>query len=303
MKKIVIFGGTGFIGKHLIREILQKNWDTTLVVRDVKKAASMFPQCKIFQGNPLNPGSWQDILKDTQVVINLLGQSIFGRWTKEYKTLIWESRVKVTQNIVEGLKENTFLINASAVGYYGERKDEIVTEDFPPGNDFLARLCVEWEKQALKAKEKNCKVAITRFGIVLGKGGMLGKILPIFNLGLGGTLGKGNQWFSWIHINDLVQGIIFLIENQKEGIFNFTSPYPVTNKEFTKTLGQVLKRPTFLKVPMWVLKIVFGELALVITSSIRAIPKNLSQYGFSFKFPVIRKALEDILRKEENEDI
>lgn len=295
MRKVVVFGGTGFIGKHLVEKLLEKNCEITLVVRKVEKALSMFPQCKVVQGNPIKPGNWQETLKNAEVVVNLLGQNIFGKWTEEYKRLLWESRIKTTENIISKLDRDSLLINASAVGYYGDKKDILITENFPPGEDFLSRLCVEWERQALKFQEKGGKVAITRFGIVLGKGGMLAKILPIFKLGLGGTLGRGDQWFPWIYIKDLVQGIIFLIENQKEGIYNFTSPHPVTNKEFTQTLSQVLRRPAFFKVPIFVLKIIFGELTYAITSSIRAFPQNLLKEGFSFQYPYLREALEDVL--------
>lgn len=295
MRKVIVFGGTGFIGKHLVEKLLEKNYEITLVVRNVEKALSMFPRCKVVQGNPIKPGNWQEILKEAEVVVNLLGQNIFGRWTEDYKVLLWESRVRTTENIVSKLDKDSFLINASAVGYYGDKKDTLVTEDFPPGEDFLSKLCVEWERQALKFLEKGGKVTITRFGIVLGKGGMLAKILPVFKLGLGGTLGKGEQWFPWIHVKDLVQGIILLIESQKEGIYNFTSPHPVTNKEFTQTLSQVLKRPAFFRIPIFVLKIIFGELTYAITSSIRAFPQNLLRIGFSFQYPYLKGALEDVL--------
>jgi len=224
------------------------------------------------------------------IIINLAGQNIFSRWTESYKKKILESRVKSTKNIVSFLNKDNFLINASAVGYYGDKGDTLITEESPPGDDFLAKVCLEWEKEALKAKEKNAKVAIIRIGIVLGKGGMFSRILPIFKLGFGGTLGKGNQWFPWIHIKDLVSAIIFLIEGEKEGIYNLVSPKSVTNKEFTEILGKLLKRPAFFRVPIFMLRLIFGELANIISFSVRGYPENLLSEGFKFKFENIEDA-------------
>lgn len=251
-------------------------------------------------GDPTKTGDWQNYLKEADIVINLAGQNIFSRWNESYKKLILESRVKATENVVSSIKEGALLINASAIGYYGDKGDSLVTEEASAGDDFLAKTCIEWEKSALKAEKKEVKVIITRFGIVLGKGGMLSKILPIFKLGLGGTLDKGNQWFSWIHIKDLVSAMLFLIKSEKEGIYNFVSPKPVTNKEFTKTLGEILRRPTIFTVPVFLLKLVFGELANAITYSIKAYPKNLLELGFKFKFEEIKEALKDIIQHEKN---
>ena len=296
MKKVFIAGGTGFIGNSIIPALLKEGYEVQVLVRNKEKAKKLPSSCKVIWGNPAKSGEWQKYLKETDIAINLAGQNIFARWTKAYKKLILESRIKSTENIVSSLKKSALLINASAVGYYGDKGDTLVTEDSLPGDDFLAKTCIEWEKRALKAKEKGAKVIITRVGVVLGRtGGMLPKILPIFKLGLGGTLGKGNQWFPWIHIKDLVSAILFLIKKEKEGIYNFVSPNPVTNKEFTKTLGKVLKKPTLLPVPVFMMKLIFGELANIITCSIRAYPKNLLELGFKFKFETIEDALKDLI--------
>uniref|UniRef100_A0A7V4JPZ3 TIGR01777 family protein n=1 Tax=Thermodesulfobacterium geofontis TaxID=1295609 RepID=A0A7V4JPZ3_9BACT len=297
MKKIFITGGTGFIGSHLISNLLKENFEVYVLVRNKEKAKKIPSTCKVVFGDPTKKGDWQIQLNEADIVINLAGQNIFSRWNEKYKKLILESRVKSTENIVSSLKNGAFLVNASAIGYYGDKGETLVTEDSSPGDDFLAKVCIEWEKSALKAKEKEGKVIITRFGIVLGKGGMLSKILPLFKWGVGGTLGKGNQWFSWIHIDDLVSAILFLIKNEKEGIYNFVSPKPITNKEFTKTLGTILKRPTFFNVPIFVMKLLFGEVADVITSSVKAYPKNLLEVGFNFKFENIKDALENLIRE------
>ena len=296
MKKVFIAGGTGFIGSSIIPALLKEGYEVQVLVRNKEKAKKLPSSCKVIWGNPTKSGEWQKYLEETDIAINLAGQNIFSRWTKAYKKLILESRIKSTENIVSSLKKSALLINASAVGYYGDKGNTLVTEDSLPGDDFLAKTCIEWEKRALKAKEKDAKVIIARVGVVLGRtGGMLPKILPIFKLGLGGTLGKGNQWFPWIHIKDLVSAILFLIKKEKEGIYNFVSPNPVTNKEFTKTLGKVLKRPTLLPVPVFMMKLIFGELANIITCSIRAYPKNLLELGFKFKFETIEDALKDLI--------
>lgn len=296
MKKVFIAGGTGFIGSSIIPALLKEDYEVQVLVRNKEKAKKLPSSCKVILGNPTKSGEWQKYLEETEIAINLAGQNIFSRWTKAYKKLILESRIKSTENIVSSLKKSALLINASAVGYYGDKGNILVTEDSSPGDDFLAKTCIEWEKRALKAKEKDVKVIIARIGVVLGTtGGMLPKILPIFKLGLGGTLGKGNQWFSWIHIKDLVSAILFLIKKEKEGIYNFVSPNPVTNKEFTKTLGKVLKRPTPLPVPVFMMRLIFGELANIITCSIRAYPKNLLELGFKFKFETIEDALKDLI--------
>ncbi len=296
MKKIFITGGTGFIGSNLIYDLLQENYEIYVLTRNPEKIKKLPSSCQIILGNPTIEGDWQKKLEEMDIVINLAGQNIFSRWTEEYKNKILESRVKSTQNIVSFLRKDSLLINASAVGYYGDRGNEIITEESLPGNTFLAKVCVEWEKEALKAKENGTKVIITRFGIVLGNEGMLAKILPIFKLGLGGSLGKGNQWFPWIHIKDLTSAISFLTKDKTEGIYNLTSPNPVTNKEFSQTLGKILKRPTIIPIPFFMLKLVFGELANEITSSIRAYPQNLLSIGFSFKFETIESALRDLLK-------
>ncbi|MBO8144213.1 MAG: TIGR01777 family protein [Thermodesulfobacterium sp.] len=298
MKKVFIMGGTGFIGSYILPLLHKESYEIYVLVRSKEKAKRLPSFCKPVLGDSTKKGEWQTYLSKADIVINLAGQNIFSRWNESYKRLIFESRVKSTENVVSFLKENSILINASAIGYYGDKGDTLLTEDSPPGDDFLAKTCIEWEKEAQKAKEKGAKVIITRFGIVLGKGGMLSKILPIFKLGLGGTLGKGNQWFSWIHIEDLAQAIGFLIKAQKERIYNLVSPNPVTNKEFVKTLGSILKRPTILPAPVFAMRLLFGELANVITYSVKAYPKNLLELGFKFRFENIKDALKNLILKK-----
>lgn len=248
------------------------------------------------KGNPLKKGEWQKKVKDAETVINLAGYPIFLRWTDERKRKIYESRVLTTRNLVEALDDGMHLLNASAVGYYGSRGDEILNELSQPGNDFLARVTADWENEALKAEEKGVKVSICRFGTVLGNGGILKMLYPLFRWYMGGEIGSGRQWFSWIHIEDLYMVFRFLIENELEGIFNCTSPNPVTNSEFTGFLSKAVKRPAIFRIPSSILRLIFGEFADVITGGQRAIPERLIDEGFEFLYPNIEEALGDVLR-------
>ncbi len=284
MKKVLVLGGTGFIGSYLIPYLSKSGYEIYLLTRNPGKAKKFSSKIKIIKGNPLQLKDWSEIAKKVDIAINLAGQNIFGRWTKKYKELILESRIKSTENIVFALKPGAILVNASAVGYYG--------------NDFLSKVCIEWEKKALAGKEKNLKVIILRIGVVLGKGGMFARILPIFKLGLGGTIGKGKQWFPWIHIEDLVRAIHFLIQKPYEGIYNLVSPNPATNEEFTKILAKILKRPAFLKIPDLILKLILGEVSQLAIASIKAYPNGLLSLGFNFKFPCLEEALRDLIKRE-----
>ncbi len=298
MKKVLVLGGTGFIGSYLIPYLSKSGYEIYLLTRNPEKAKKFSSKIKIIKGNPLQLKDWSEIAKKVDIAINLVGQNIFGRWTKKYKELILESRIKSTENIVFALKSGAILVNASAVGYYGNKGEELVTEESKPGNDFLSKVCIEWEKKAFAGKEKDLKVIILRISVVLGKGGMFARILPIFKLGLGGTIGNGKQWFPWIHIEDLVQAIHFLIQKPYEGIYNLVSPNPVTNKEFTKILAKILKRPAFLKIPDLILKFILGEVSQLAIASIKAYPKGLLSLGFNFKFPYLEESLRDLIKRE-----
>ena len=225
------------------------------------------------------------------VVVNLAGASIFTRWTDKQKKEIWESRTSTTRNIVEAIEVNQgrsfTLFSTSAVGYYGFHGDEELTEDSPPGDDFLATLAVAWEAEALKSQEKGARVVITRFGIVLGPGGgALGQMLPVFKRFMGGPIGNGQQWFSWVHMRDLTDAFIFLLRHTDlSGPFNLCSPYPVRNKELAKAIGKALHRPSFMPAPAFMIKLLFGEFGSVILKGQRVVPRRLLESGFSFQYP------------------
>jgi hypothetical protein len=217
------------------------------------------------------------------------------------KERIYNSRVEATRKLVSAIGElqhkPAVLITASAVGYYGDRGDEVLTEDSAPGKDFLAQLCVDWEQEATRAREFGVRVARIRIGIVLGRdGGALKQMLMPFRLGIGGRLGNGRQWMPWVHVDDLIRLFVFAAENASiEGSLNGTSPEPVTNAEFTRRLAQVLHRPAIFPVPKFALKIRFGELADFMLASARVVPEAPTRSGFKFVYPELGAAFEELL--------
>ena len=299
--KILITGGTGFVGTHLTSRLVQDGHEMTILTRSFKAAKSPSPGISYIEGDPTQKGPWQEAIKSHDGVINLAGASIFSRWTEEHKKAIWESRAHTTRNIVEGLvpdSEKPFtLFSTSAVGFYGFHGDEELNENSPPGSDFLARIAVEWEGEALKAGDKGARVVITRFGIVMGeKGGALSQMIPLFRKYMGGPIGSGKQWFSWVHIKDLVEAFAFLLKHPEiSGPVNLCSPNPVRNKDLAKALGKALHRPSFVPAPGFMVKLVLGEFGSVILEGQRVIPKRLLDSGFVFEYPTIEKALQSIV--------
>jgi len=299
--KILITGGTGFVGAQLTSWLLRKGHEVTVLSRFPKESKGEIPSVSYLQSDPTEKGNWQSVINDHDVIINLAGASIFRRWTEETKRAIRESRILTTRNIVEGINPNRAksmtLFSTSAVGYYGFHGDEELTEDSSPGDDFLARMAVEWEEEALKAREKGSRVVITRFGIVLGKGGgALSQMIPLFRKFVGGPIGSGLQWFSWVHMEDLTEAFIFLLARpQISGPVNLCSPNPVRNRDLAKALGEVLKRPSFIPAPGFMIRLVLAEFGSVILEGQRVIPRRLLESGFVFRYPDIGKALENII--------
>ena len=301
--KIFITGGTGFVGSHLTSRLLQEGNEVTILTRSVRGPEKGTAGISYVQGDPTRKGPWQEAIGNHEVIINLAGASIFSRWTEEQKKAIRESRIHTTRNIVEGIlspaAEKITLFSTSAVGYYGFCGDEELIEDSPPGKDFLSRLAVEWEGEALKAKEKRMPVVLMRFGIVLGeKGGALGQMIPLFKKYIGGPIGSGKQWFSWIYIQDLADAIVFLTKHPEiSGPVNMCSPNPVRNRDLAKSLGKALHRPSFLAAPGFMVKWVLGEFGSVILQGQRVIPRKLLDHGFVFQYPEIDKALQSIMSR------
>ena len=300
--KVFIAGGTGFIGQALIRKLLLTGHAVTALARNPAKLGELSGQVRLIPGSPLIPGPWQQEVAGHEVIVNLTGTSIFSRWTPAAKKMILYSRVAATRNIVEAIPAQAdsplTLINANAAGYYGFCRDEEKYEADPPGTDFLASVCQAWEDEAKQAQGK-ARIVLMRTGVVLGKnGGALSVMLPAFRLGLGGKLGHGRQWFPWIHLNDLTNAIIFLMENKAiHGPVNLSAPNPVRNKEFTKCLGKIIHRPTFLAVPGFAIRLALGELSSVVLEGCRMMPGVLLENGFNFRFPEVAPAVEEIVEK------
>jgi len=299
--KILITGGTGFVGTQLTSRLIQDGHEVTILSRSAKRPGEVSRGISYLQGDPTQKGPWQEAIKNHDAVINLAGASIFAKWTEEHKKAIRESRVSTTRNIVEGIpsrpQKQFTLFSTSAVGYYGFCGDEELTEESPHGDDFLARIASEWEGEALKAKEMGARVIITRFGIVMGeKGGALSQMIPLFKKYIGGPIGSGKQWFSWVHIKDLSEAFAFLVKHPEiSGPVNVCAPNPVRNKDLAKALGKVLHRPSFMPAPGFMVKLVLGEFGSVILEGQRVIPKRLLDSGFAFQYPDINKALQGIV--------
>ncbi len=295
--KALITGGTGFVGQHLAKRLPEP----IIAGRSVEKIKDLFADSEFRRWDGLQNVD-PSFLDGVDTVFHLAGESIFhGRWDDAKKKRIRDSRIEGTRHLVDIIaKKETrpaTLICSSAVGYYGSRGNEILTEKSAPGDDFLAKVCKDWEKEALRAEEYGVRVVLIRTGVVLGDdGGALAQMLPPFKLGLGGRLGNGRQYMSWIHIDDLTAIMLQAMENQKlRGPINAVAPNPITNSEFTQALAATLHRPAVLPVPGFALKLILGEFGEVLLSSQRVVPEVLQQAGYTYTFPEIEEALRNLL--------
>jgi len=303
--KLVVAGGTGFIGSALSARLTGQGHSLILLVRSISAAAEA-PNETTILWQPGSAGTWEQTLEEAIAgadgVINLAGEPIAAkRWSEAQKRKLRSSRIDTTLALVTAVgkakKKPAFFLNASAVGYYGPRGDEVVTEESGPGGDFLAEVCSEWEEEARKAEAHGVRVIRLRTGIVLGKGGgALSKMIPPFKLFIGGPLGTGRQWMPWIHLEDEIGLIQFLMENNNaRGAVNATAPNPVTMKEFCRTLGGVLHRPCWAPVPAFALRLLLGEMAEMLLTGQRAVPAAAQKLGYRFRYPRLREALEALV--------
>lgn len=304
--KVAITGATGFVGSRLVERLTEAGHQVLIFTRNLEKGQRVFPksaypQLEIISYTPTQPGSWQEAIAGCDGVVNLAGAALADeRWTPERKQEIIESRVRLTENLVSAIAaadpKPQVLVNASAVGYYGTSETATYDETSPSGDDFLAEVCQKWEAAANKVKDSGTRLVIIRVGIVMGMGGALAKMLTPFKLFAGGPLGDGNQWFSWVHRDDLVNLMIYsLTHPQVEGAYNGTAPNPVRMKEFCQTLGQVLNRPSWLPVPGFALEALLGDAAKLVLEGQQVLPKQTQQTGFEYQYPQLKSALTEIL--------
>lgn len=300
--RIAIAGGTGFVGNALVKKLLEKKHEIFILTRNISDKQH-FKNLNYVQW--LNDhDSPEDVLESIDVFINLAGESInSGRWTEDRKKRLLNSRITATKEvrrIISRLEEKPYtLINASAVGYYGTSQVETFTESSrKSGTDFLAETVRRWEEEAAKAEEFEVRTVYCRFGIILEKNdGALPRMALPYKLFAGGTVGTGSQWVSWIHLDDAVSGILFCIEHEQlQGPVNFTSPYPVTMKEFGQILGEVLNRPHWMPAPGFALKIALGEMSTLVLEGQKVLPEKLQSFGYEFLYPELKAALSDIYK-------
>lgn len=295
--RFLILGGTGFVGKALVRHFLDSGIRVTAVVRSVP--IDMDERAETVIGNPMVEGSWMDAAAEVDGIVNLVGGNIMTRWTKQAQKLILDSRARSTRLAVQALGESggKVLLCANAVGFYGDRGDEVLTEASAKGQGFLSDVCQAWQDEAKKALEFGHRVVVARFAAVLGpNGGALAKMLPAFRLGLGGPVGSGKQWFPWVHREDVCRALEFAAQTpQIRGPINICGPMPITNAAFAQALGRALKRPAVLPLPAFVLRLLFGQAASVVLASQRCEPAVLQAAGFTFRFSTAEAALADIL--------
>lgn len=301
---VIITGATGFIGRALTRHFLGKGYRVVGLSRNpgIKDPESRETvTCE--RWNPKNLDGWENVLAGAYAVINLAGANIgTSLWTKKTRNLILNSRIQAARTLADafrkiGEKPGTF-IQISGIGYYGSRADEPLDENSANGKGFLAAVSREWESATIELEAMAIRRIICRTGMVLGsKGGALNRMLTPFRSYLGSTFGSGNQWTPWIHLKDVCRSMEFLISHpQLEGIFNLTTPHPITNREWTRTVASILGKPAFLKLPAWAIKIFLGKMGdELLLSSQRVIPRKLLDTGFEFEFPDLASALADIL--------
>jgi len=299
--KILITGGTGLIGRRLCVALLAKGHELTVLSR---KPDTVKTKCGEAVQAISTLNEWQpDTVFDA--VINLAGEPIVdARWTDERKQLLWESRVTLTEKLVQCIAnakhKPAVLLSGSATGVYGDGGDTVLDESHPAATGFGAQLCSAWENAAQAADALGVRVCLLRTGLVLdSRGGLLGKMLLPFKLGLAARLGNGRQWMSWIHVNDYVAIVLLLLENaQAKGAYNMTAPEPVTNAQFTQTLARVLHRPALLVTPTWLLKLLLGEMAALLLGGQRALPTKIQALGYHFDYVNLEDALNAIVSQQ-----
>ncbi len=302
--RVIVTGGSGLIGRALAGSLAASGTEVVILSRDPNRALGLPSGVRAERWDGRTAAGWGPLAEGAEAIVNLAGENLSARpWTPEQKRRILESRLNAGQAVVEAVEAASqkprVVVQASAVGYYGFHGDEEIAEADPPGDDFLARVCVDWEASTARVEALGVRRAIIRSALVLSaKGGALPRMMMPFRMFVGGPLGSGQQWYSWIHIADEVAAIRFLMDNgAARGPFNLSSPHPVTNAQFARVLGRVLGRPALIPTPAFALKLVFGEMGSVLLKGQRVVPRRLLEMGFSFRFPELEPALRDLLSR------
>jgi len=303
--KVAITGATGFVGSRLVERLHAQGEQILVLSRDGTRAQRVFPptafgNLEIVTYTPTASGDWQGAIASCDAVVNLAGAPIAERWTPQYQQSIADSRKIGTAKIVEAISKADpkpqVLVNASAIGYYGTSETATFVESSAAGDDFLANVCTQWEAEATKVRDAGVRLVILRLGIVLGMGGAIAKMLPAFRMFVGGPIGTGRQWFSWVHREDVVNLILFSLDRgEVEGVFNATAPNPVRMSELCQIMGQVLKRPSWLPVPNIALELLLGDGAKVVLEGQQVLPQRTTDSGFEYQYPTVKPAVEQIV--------
>ncbi len=303
--RVIITGGSGLIGRALAADLLKDGYEVIALSRDPQRYQVGMPAgLRLEAWDGQSAQGWGHLVEHAAAVVNLAGENIgAGRWTAQRKQEILESRLKagqaVSQAVMQANHKPAVLVQASAVGYYGSQSDEIITEKSPAADDFLSRTCQLWESVTFPVEQAGVRRVVARSGVVLSRqGGAFPRMLLPFNFFAGGPLGDGRQWISWIHLRDEIAGLRFLIEYpQASGVYNLTSPNPLQNGDFERTIGRVLRRPAFLPTPAFAIRLLFGEMAQTVLEGQRVVPERLENAGFTFQYPHLEQAVRDLLTK------
>ena len=300
--QILMTGGTGLVGRALIPELRARGDEIVVVTRNASQAAlALTDDVELIEADPAVAGPWLDRALVCDAIINLAGESVGdGIWTRGKKRRIRRSRLRPTSHLADILRDRdgpSVFLNASATGYYGDGGSAALAEDAEPGQDYLAMLCYEWERNAMRAESERCRVVCLRFGVVLAaEGGALAKMLPMFRRGLGGPLGNGRQYFPWIHLHDAVRAILFTLDTPAiRGAVNLTTSDPPSQAEFARALGVAVGKSARFAAPGWVLRTLLGEKAGLVLKGQRAVPNRLKALGFRWKFAELERALADVI--------
>ncbi len=302
--RVFLTGGTGLVGQAVVSLLNRQEILSVVLTRNPQQAEKRLgAAAHLLSGDPTRPGDWMNEVDGCQVVVNLAGENLFARrWNAAFKQRLRESRIQATRNVVQAIEAASrrpdVLLSASAIGYYGPQQgDDPLDESAPAGQDFLARLCADWEAEARRAEALGVRVVLMRLGIVLARdGGALRQMLLPFKLCLGGPVGSGRQWMSWIHIQDVARAVLHAMEHEQlQGPVNFTAPHPVHNVQFAQALARQLRRPAALRTPAWLLRLAMGEVAEVLTTGQRVVPEKLLRSGFEFRYEHLAPALAQLL--------